>query len=247
MKRNPASEIEKVKEHDTIDNHEHTSGFFTCDSTGNFTSVDEDFSRLFNYSKEELLSINLIELIHVDDLKRSFIIYEQFIKFKQIPDIITLKCARKDKSTFLADFHLSVIHEEDKAIGFKGFITEVIDESVKDTQKLSNHQIQDLTAVINHLNLGPKRTFTTIRNIILIFLSKGELSINEISQLSGINWKTVENHLTYLIGKKLVKENFSSRYVRLLTLTKRGEQHVLKLRDKLSNYFIDKTSEVKKV
>ena len=34
-------------------------------------------------------------------------------------------------------------------------------------------------------------------------LTKGRMTINQIAIDSGINWRTVEKHLTYLIGKKL--------------------------------------------
>ena len=79
--------------------------------------------------------------------------------------------------------------------------------------------------------------------MILIALSKGQLSINEISHLSGINWKTVENHLVYLNGRRLVHEHFTSRYVRLFELTKHGEEYVVELKRNLSKYMIAPESE----
>jgi|SRR3989344_2689139 len=80
-------------------------------------------------------------------------------------------------------------------------------------------------------NREPKRTFKQIRNRILLSLDKGRMTINQIGHSSSINWKTVEKHLTYLIGKKHVEEIFSSEYVRIFELTDRGKQSVERLKN----------------
>ncbi|MBU0536003.1 MAG: hypothetical protein KKE20_03495, partial [Nanoarchaeota archaeon] len=43
-----------------------------------------------------------------------------------------------------------------------------------------------------------------------------------LSSETGINWKTVDNHLTYLVGKGLAREVFSSRFVRIFEITDKG-------------------------
>ena len=72
-----------------------------------------------------------------------------------------------------------------------------------------------------------KRGFKEIRKQILLSLSKGQLSINEIAKQSKINWKTVSNHLIYLTGRGFVKEVFSSSYVRIYELTTQGKDFIL--------------------
>ena len=52
------------------------------------------------------------------------------------------------------------------------------------------------------------------------------MTINFIATESGVNWRTVEKHLTYLIGKKMVSELFSSEYVRIFELSELGKTHV---------------------
>ena len=69
---------------------------------------------------------------------------------------------------------------------------------------------------------GVKRTFDEIRYSILSSLIKGQKTINDISTRTKINWKTVEHHLTWLNGRGLVKEVFSSAYVRIFEITKSG-------------------------
>jgi len=71
-----------------------------------------------------------------------------------------------------------------------------------------------------------KRTFDNIRQNILLSLSEEKKTINEISRKSDINWRTVENHLTYLSGRGLVNEAFSSEYVRIFEITHEGEEFV---------------------
>ncbi|HLD97240.1 MAG TPA: hypothetical protein VI934_02755 [Candidatus Nanoarchaeia archaeon] len=70
---------------------------------------------------------------------------------------------------------------------------------------------------------GKKRTFRELRSIILIVMMLGQQTTNQISIRTGINWRTVELHLTFLVGKGLVSEIFKSKYVRIFKLTEAGE------------------------
>lgn len=67
-----------------------------------------------------------------------------------------------------------------------------------------------------------KRRFAELRDIILKNLSTGQKTINQIASETGINWKTVDNHITFLIGKALAREVFSSRYVRIVEISEKG-------------------------
>jgi len=75
---------------------------------------------------------------------------------------------------------------------------------------------------------GAKRTFIDIRNSILLSLASGQKTINQISNETSINWKTVDNHLVYLMGKLLVREAFTSPYVRIFELTAFGKDYLRK-------------------
>ncbi|MBD3313862.1 ArsR family transcriptional regulator [Candidatus Woesearchaeota archaeon] len=68
-----------------------------------------------------------------------------------------------------------------------------------------------------------KRTFDELREIILRDLTQSQKTINQISSETGINWKTVENHLTFLVGKGLAREIFSSKFVRIFEATEKGQ------------------------
>ena len=72
---------------------------------------------------------------------------------------------------------------------------------------------------------GKKRTFRELRFIILLTLLSGQQTTNQISIRTSINWRTVESHLTFLVGKGLVNEVFKSEYVRIFKLTEQGENH----------------------
>jgi predicted transcriptional regulator len=71
-----------------------------------------------------------------------------------------------------------------------------------------------------------KRRFDEIRELILQDLSSGKKTINRISSDSGINWKTVERHITFLIGKGMVHEIFNSPYVKIVELTEKGKEFI---------------------
>lgn len=75
-----------------------------------------------------------------------------------------------------------------------------------------------------------RRLYDDIRILILMALSKGQSTINKISKDTSINWKTVENHLVYLLGKGYVSEIFKSEYVRIFEITKEGKEHIAKLK-----------------
>lgn len=74
-----------------------------------------------------------------------------------------------------------------------------------------------------------KRDFGVIRNSILKELSKGEKTLNQISKDTKINWKTVDNHVIFLAANEMVEEVFSSSYVRIYRLSKKGQEAVAKL------------------
>jgi len=80
--------------------------------------------------------------------------------------------------------------------------------------------------LINKEGYTIKRTFIEIRNFILLSLASGQKTINQISSETHVNWKTVERHLTYLIGKGWVREAFRSSYVRVFELTAFGKDYV---------------------
>ena len=82
--------------------------------------------------------------------------------------------------------------------------------------------------VIYSGGVGIKRPFLEIRNSILLSLASGQKTINYISIETQINWKTVERHLVYLVGRGWAREAFSSAYVRIFELTEFGKDYLRK-------------------
>ena len=82
--------------------------------------------------------------------------------------------------------------------------------------------------LINKEGYTIKRTFIEIRNSILLSLASGQKTINQISGETNVNWKTVERHLIYLVGKGWAREVFSSAYVRIFELTAFGKDYLRK-------------------
>lgn len=73
-------------------------------------------------------------------------------------------------------------------------------------------------------NRTPKKTFVEIRKTMLECLKTGQKTVNKLSSETGINWKTVDNHLIYLIGRGFAKEVFVSPYVKIYEITERGKE-----------------------
>lgn len=71
-----------------------------------------------------------------------------------------------------------------------------------------------------------KRRFCDIRHLILKSLYSKRKAVNQISSDTKINWKTVDNHLIYLIGRGLVEIVFSSPYVKIFELTQTGKDYL---------------------
>ena len=82
--------------------------------------------------------------------------------------------------------------------------------------------------MISGESFSVKRKFIDIRTSILLCLAQGQKTINQISGERQINWKTVERHLIYLIGKGWVREAFNSSYVRIFELTAFGKDYLRK-------------------
>ena len=76
--------------------------------------------------------------------------------------------------------------------------------------------------------MATKRTFSDLRKIILESLIHGKKTVNQISSDSGINWKTVDNHLIWLTGKGYVQIVFSSPYVKIFEITEKGKEELQK-------------------
>ena len=76
-------------------------------------------------------------------------------------------------------------------------------------------------------SLVKKRRFEELRQSILSHLVEGtNKTVNQISQETGINWKTVDNHLIYLTGRGWVKNTFSSPYVKIFEITDKGKEQI---------------------
>jgi len=186
--------------------------------------------KLFGYTHEE-----------VNDQEKNFL-----TKDNEKELILILEKAVQ-KENFM--YKLQHTHKKGYAINVLVNTTAIINDEGSFTGVLAI--LQNTSAIKKAITLGPvdkqketKRTFKVIRNTILTCLTKGKMTINQISNSTGINWKTVEKHLTYLIGKKMIDEVFSSEYVRIFELVERGREYVKELqKERLTDYF--KFDEVK--
>jgi DNA-binding transcriptional ArsR family regulator len=69
---------------------------------------------------------------------------------------------------------------------------------------------------------APKRTFKELRHSILAAMLKGRKTVNQLAKDTGINWKTVDNHLIWLKGRGMVRTVFASSFVKIYELSEEG-------------------------
>jgi predicted ArsR family transcriptional regulator len=74
--------------------------------------------------------------------------------------------------------------------------------------------------------MATKRRFAEIRDLILKCLGSQKKTVNQIASETKINWKTVDNHLIYLVGKGMAQVVFSSPYVKIFELTETGKEYL---------------------
>ncbi len=200
---------------------------------------------LVKNSNEAIIAIDLNGKVTLwnKGAERLFGHKEKDVLGKNIPFI-------KDKFNFELEAMLTKA-KEDKPLSFKTtketMDGKYIDLLINSNPILKNSIVVGVSAIIQEVNSlkkvcylpfdeqplhrESKRTFLEIRDIILLTLGSGKKTINQISSESGINWRTVEKHLTFLIGKKLVSEIFSSEYVRIFELTGHGVDYVGEIKD----------------
>ena len=190
---------------------------FICSLEGNVLFWNLNAEKLFGYKSIDILGSQLPFITQHSEFELEHIINEVSNNKK-----IVFRTQKSSVDGNILDLVMSVfpVKSESKITGFCVFVNEYSDiKSVCYIPLLDNSIIRE-----------QKRTFIQLRNIIIATLSSSKKTINQIANDSGINWKTVEKHLTHLIGKKLVDEVFSSEYVRIFELTNIGRTHLELLR-----------------
>ncbi len=184
------------------------------DLEGNIIFWNSGAQESFGYNSDEVLAKNT--LFHSEQEIKEL----QIILIKSLEkENLCFKTQRGDKTGKQVNliFSTSPIIENNNLLGFFAIIHNI--NRLKKASNLSSfHQVKE-----------NKRTFKVIRSTILLCLKRGKMTINQISNTTGINWKTVEKHLTYLIGRKMVDEVFSSEYVRIFDLTIKGNEQIVKM------------------
>lgn len=118
----------------------------------------------------------------------------------------------------------------------------LIDNNINTNELSKQKSLSEREGTIKN-NYIRKRSFNLIRLLILSTLVEKRKTINQIAKDVNVNWKTVENHLTYLVGKKKVKEVFSSSYVRIFEITDLGRKYLTEIEEpsiKVDNHFLYK-------
>jgi len=194
------------------------SAIFAFDLQGKVIFWNNSTENIFKYKKEEVLGKFLPFIT-----QNSMYELETVITCAKEGKQLNFKTQKRNKEGEILDLVLfsSPIYKCEEVIGIS-----VIIQDALTLKKLSYIQLN----INNFTEKEQKRTFIEIRKIILSTLLNGKKTINQISTDSGVNWRTVEKHLTFLIGKKCVDEIFSSEYVRIFELTSQGKTYIEKIK-----------------
>jgi len=139
------------------------------------------------------------------------------------------------KGVKLSNTTMHVVHKNGGMVRVSLSVSPMMDDEEKAMGSLfmlrKLDETQELSAFFDEPqeSEGRRRTFDELRLAILASLGNQQMTINQLSTYSGINWKTVENHLTYLLGKGFVKEVFRSDYIRIFEMTKQGKDHLARV------------------
>jgi len=192
------------------------NAIFALDIDGKIILWSKGCELLFGFDKSEVTS--LFPALMIPQSKQAEF-YDIFLQKKDFDNIIfATEHIAKNGQIVKVRLHLSPIKDISRKIcGYQGFYIKLADAPT-----------------------SQKRTFDLIRHILLLELSKGEKTINQLSVKSGINWKTVEKHLVYLMGRKWVTEIFNSRFVRIFGITKQGIEHLAELKSRKALENVDK-------
>lgn len=184
------------------------------DLKGHVRFWNKGAENLFGYNKEEVLG-KMVPFISRDSFFELEIAFEKAQQAKSY----TFKTQKYSKQGILLELiaNTSPWFEDEKMVGIAAMFMEI------NTLKKATFIPYNLVPFLRE----SKRTFSEIRDLILMTLGRGKMTINQLSCESGVNWRTVEKHLTYLIGKKMVQELFSSEYVRIFELTETGKGYVV--------------------
>ncbi len=199
--------------------------------------------QLFGHEEKEILGKSIFKLLDKSCYDDFAVLISRLKQGEQVSSF-NAKQLHKNNSSLNIDATFSPIkNSKDKIIGFAAIMRKAADDLKTETQtEILEKTIRDFYSEENETN-GKKRTFEEIRNKILFCLTTGQKTINQVSTYTSINWKTVENHLTYLLGKGFVFEVFKSDYVRIFDISQYGKEHLMKLKRQNQNHDAEKMEE----
>ncbi|MBI4143945.1 ArsR family transcriptional regulator [Candidatus Woesearchaeota archaeon] len=71
-----------------------------------------------------------------------------------------------------------------------------------------------------------RKTYLIIRLFILQSLLQKEKSVNNIAHDTGINWRTVDKHLDYLLEQGLVSKFYFAEQLKIYSITELGRHAI---------------------
>jgi PAS domain S-box-containing protein len=115
-------------------------GCYEQDLAGNYTFVNEASTRIFGYSREELLKLSFRDLTTPENANKLIPIFNEIFKTGQPNNLIESELIRKDGSTIYVHTGASLIHDAaGNPIGFRGVSRDITERKKMEaeTQRLT--------------------------------------------------------------------------------------------------------------
>ena len=211
-----------------ITSNEFEKAKIVTDSKFNVLEWNKKAEEIFGYKKETVIG-------RPSPIIPELSIQERIQLKKRLINLgsVNIQLKVRDKNNDIKNFFSTILatYDEQGAVTSYRFAFEEIHNSLENNN-IFRENIEKRKELKDSVNR--KRTFSNIRNLILLCLYKSQYTINQIANNTDINWKTVENHLTYLLGRGLVKEVVKSEYVRIFEISEEGKMTVENIKNNIS-------------
>ena len=135
-----------------------SEGYFELDLKGNFTFFNSAFSKIFGYSKEEIIGKNYGNIAHSNDMSKLYSDFNDVYKTKKSKRYLKYRSIKKDGQDTITEFSVNLQYDMmENIIGFFGICQEInekykLEQELKQSEekyRLISENAYDIIAIVN--------------------------------------------------------------------------------------------------
>lgn len=155
------------------------------DLSGNFLSMNKAAERVFGYTQEEILKLDMKRVVAPDHLSIAAQMMEKKIKNNLKQTVYELNCLTKEGKRVTLEINSSLIYENDKPVAVQGIARDITE------RKISEQRLQESEAELRAL-------FSAMDDLIIVFDREGRYL-----KIPPTNPSSLVTSTKKLIGKRL--------------------------------------------